>query len=156
MLDGDSTVFVSIRDAEEADAGVIAELISQLGYPTLEFEMIERLARVRVDPQYRTLVAEVGTVVVGVAGVGLAPFYEHNGTYCRLLVLAVDDKHRRHGVGQQLVQAAEDWAAGRGAAAMVVNSSHHRHDAHRFYERAGYKSTGVRFVKTLESAGLRT
>jgi GNAT superfamily N-acetyltransferase len=149
MRDGDSTVSVWIREAEQADAGSIAGLISQLGYRTLESEMIERLARVRVDSQYRTLVAEVGRVVVGVAGVGLAPFYEHNGTYCRLLVLAVDDKHRRHGVGQLLVQAAEDWAVGQGAAAMVVNSSHRRHDAHRFYERAGYKSTGVRFVKAL-------
>jgi GNAT superfamily N-acetyltransferase len=149
MPHSDSTVYVSIRDAKQADASFIAELISQLGYPTLESEMTNRLARVRVDSNYRTLVAEVGTAVVGVAGVGLAPFYEHDGTYGRLLVLAVDDKHRRHGVGRMLVRAAEDWAAEQGAVAMVVNSGYRRHYAHRFYERAGYKSTGVRFVKAL-------
>jgi GNAT superfamily N-acetyltransferase len=147
-----SQIPVSIRDAEQADAGPIAGLMSQLGYPTLEAEMVERLARVGADSNYRTLVAEIGTRVVGIVGVGLAPFYERNGTYCRLLVLAVDDHHRRQGIGRVLVRAAEDWAAEHGATVMVVNTSHRRPDAHRFYERAGYESTGHRFVKALQSA----
>lgn len=150
--DADPAISVSIRDADPADADAIAGLMSQLGYPTLESEMIERLARIGADSNYRTLVAEIGTQVVGVIGVGLAPFYERNGAYCRLLVLAVDDQHRRQGIGRVLVRAAEDWALEQGATVMVVNTSHRRHDAHRFYERAGYESTGLRFVKTLQSA----
>jgi GNAT superfamily N-acetyltransferase len=147
-----SPMSVSIRDAAAIDAGSIAGLMSQLGYPTLEAEMRERLARVGADSNYRTLVAEIGTRVVGIVGVGLAPFYERNGTYCRLLVLAVDDQYRRQGIGRVLVRAAEDWAMEHGAAVMLVNTSHRRHDAHRFYERTGYDSTGLRFVKALQSA----
>ena len=152
MADGDSPISVSIRDADQADAGSIAGLMRQLGYPTHESEMLERLARVGADSNYRTLVAELGTRVVGVIGLGLSPFYERNGTYCRLLVLAVDDQHRRQGIGRVLVRAAEDWALEHGATVMLVNTSHRRYEAHRFYERAGYESTGLRFVKTLQSA----
>jgi hypothetical protein len=35
---------------------------------------------------------------------------------------------------------------------ILVNSAYHRNDTHKFYERAGYRSTGVRFVKMLEPA----
>jgi GNAT superfamily N-acetyltransferase len=139
----------SIREAAASDAGSIAGLISKLGYPTLESDMIQRLARVQGDSSYRTLVAEVGASVVGMVGCGLAPYYERNGVYCRLLVLAVDERLRRNGIEQALIQAAEQWAAEQGASAMLVNSAHRRRDAHGFYERAGYRSTGVRFVKKL-------
>jgi hypothetical protein len=30
---------------------------------------------------------------------------------------------------------------------MVVHSGEHRNDAHRFYERQGYRNTGRRFIK---------
>jgi GNAT superfamily N-acetyltransferase len=123
----------SIRDAAHTDAGSIAALISQLGYPTLESEMTVRLARLHSDSNYRTFVAEIGTNVVGVAGVGLAPYYERNGIYGRILVLAVDDKWRGNGIGGALVNVAEEWAASQGATAILVNSAHHRNDAHEFY-----------------------
>jgi GNAT superfamily N-acetyltransferase len=142
----------SIRDAACTDAISIATLISQLGYPTLESEMTGRLAKLRSDSNYQTFVAEIETTVVGVAGVGLAPYYERNGVYGRLLVLVVDDTRRGSGIGGALVKAAEDWAASQGATAILVNSAHHRHDAHEFYERVGYRSTGVRFVKKLDPA----
>jgi GNAT superfamily N-acetyltransferase len=142
----------TIRDATDADSSSIAGLISELGYPTTETDMRERLARIEADGNYRTFVAQVAATVVGVAGVGLAPYYEHNGTYGRLLVLAVSEAHRRNGLGRALVQEAETWVASRGATAMLVNTGHHRENAHQFYDGIGYTSTGLRFVKELRSA----
>jgi GNAT superfamily N-acetyltransferase len=140
---------LTIREAAGADSTSIAELLSELGYPTTELDMRARLAAIEADPNYRTFVVQVAETVVGVAGVGLAPFYERNGTYGRLLVLAVRGAHRRHGLGRALVEAAETRAASRGADVMVVNSGHHRKNAHQFYESIGYASTGLRFVKQL-------
>ncbi len=142
---------ITIRDATTADASSIAGLMSELGYPTAESEMRERLAAIEVDASYRTFVAQVGAAVVGVAGVGLAPYYERNGTYGRILVLSIGEAHRRSGLGRALVEAAEAWAASRGASAMLVNTAHHRQNAHQFYAGMGYASTGLRFVKELRT-----
>jgi GNAT superfamily N-acetyltransferase len=143
---------VTIRDATDADSSSIAGLISELGYPTTESDMRARLAAIDADPNCRTLVAEVSATVVGVAGIGLAPYYERNGIYGRLLVLSVTAAHRRNGLGRALVEEAETWAGDRGASAMLVNTAHHRENAHAFYSGMGYQSTGLRFVKALESS----
>jgi hypothetical protein len=48
-----------------------------------------------------------------------------------------------------LVLAGEDWLKEQGAVEIIVNSSHFREDAHRFYQRLGYENTGIRLVKSL-------
>jgi GNAT superfamily N-acetyltransferase len=139
----------TIREATSADSSAIAGLISELGYPTTEPDMRARFTAIEADANYRTFVAEVAAVVAGVAGAGLAPYYERNGIYGRILVLAVGEAYRRNGLGRALVNAAEAWAASQGAIAMLVNTAHHRKNAHQFYGQIGYSSTGLRFVKEL-------
>ena len=140
----------AVRDADAQDANAVAALISRLGYPTNESEMGSRLAAISQDPTYRTFVATVGTMVIGVACGGLGRYYEKNGLYGRLVLLAVDDQWQRRGIGRALVTAVETWAYAQGANLMLVNSGHHRNDAHRFYERLGYAATGLRFVRQLQ------
>src|SRR5262249_42692871 len=138
-----------IRSATPNDAPALATLVTALGYPTSEAEMRTRLAAVLVKAEYATFVAEVKGKVAGMAGAMLAHFYEKNGRYARLVALVVGQAHRGTGVGEQLVLAVERWSAEQGASEIVVNSGAQRVDAHRFYERAGYQPTGVRFVKAL-------
>lgn len=139
-----------IRQAVIGDAERIAELVTELGYPTASEAMRERLAVILNDPGYATFVAEAGGNVVGVAGASLGWYYEKDGLYSRLVVLAVSSTARGLGIGAQLVEAVERWSTGRGAREVFVNSGLHRVDAHRFYERCGYARTGFRFVKPLE------
>ena len=96
-----------------------------------------------------TLVAVSGADVVGVAGASIAHFYEKNGKYGRLLILAVDDKLRGRGIGASLVAEIERSLKERGVCAIIVNSGKHRSDAHRFYRRLGFEETGIRFVKSI-------
>jgi GNAT superfamily N-acetyltransferase len=140
-----------IRDAVMGDAAQVAELITELGYPTAPEAMRDRLALILVDSNYATLVADTGGNVVGVAGASLDRYYEKDGLYSRLLVLAVSSKTRGLGIGGQLVQTLERWAASNGAREMFVNSGTHRLEAHLFYERRGYSRTGFRFVKQLSA-----
>jgi GNAT superfamily N-acetyltransferase len=139
----------TIREATIADALSIAGLMTELGYPTAESDMRARFIAIEADGKHRTFVAQVAAIVAGVVGVGLSPFYERNGTYGRIVVLAVTEAYRRSGLGRALVNAAEAWAAGQGASAMLVNTAHHRESAHKFYCGIGYTSTGLRFVKEL-------
>jgi GNAT superfamily N-acetyltransferase len=140
---------VGIRDAVIDDAATIGELITELGYPTTSEAMRERLTMILADPKYATFVADLGGNVVGVAGATLDRYYEKDGLYSRLAVLSVSSTARGLGLGGQLVQAVERWAASKGAREVFVNSAFHRTEAHGFYERRGYSRTGFRFVKPL-------
>jgi GNAT superfamily N-acetyltransferase len=142
-----------IRSATLADASVLATLVTALGHPTTAGEMAGRLAAILARTEYATFLAELDGTVVGMAGAMMAHFYEKNGSYARLVALVVDPAHRGSGVGERLVQAVERWGTQQGACEVVVNSAEHRSAAHRFYERAGYRVTGLRFVKALSAAG---
>jgi len=123
--------------------------MSQLGYPTSSDEMKVRLAAILPDSNYMTFVAEYQKEVIGVIGVGVFRYYEKNGTYGRLLALVVDEKQKGHGIGASLVAEGERWLKEWGVSSIIVNSGKQRKDAHRFYERHGFKETGLRFVKLL-------
>jgi GNAT superfamily N-acetyltransferase len=139
-----------IRSAVIGDAEQIAKLITELGYPTTATAMGERLTGLLADPDYATFVTDTDAGIVGVAGAALDRYYEKDGVYARLLVLAVSGTARGRGVGSQLVEAVERWAAAdKGAREVFVNSGLHRREAHAFYERRGYSRTGFRFVKQL-------
>jgi GNAT superfamily N-acetyltransferase len=142
----------TIRPAVPADASRTADLLTQLGYPSSAAEVEERLARILADEQYGTFVAEIDRTVVGVVGIRVGSYYEKNGLYAHLLVLVVDERQRGSGAGRALVEAAERWALERKARAVLVNSGIQRRDAHRFYERLGYRTTGVRLVKELRAS----
>jgi hypothetical protein len=53
----------TIREATRADSTSIAELISELGYPTSESDMRARLAAIEPDTNYRTFVAQIAATV---------------------------------------------------------------------------------------------
>jgi GNAT superfamily N-acetyltransferase len=140
---------VVIRNAEIGDADRVASLMTELGYPTTAEAMTNRLTMILPDPNYVTLVADEGHGVIGVAGGTIGWYYEKDGIYARLLVLAVSSTARGQGTGSRLVEAVERWAASKGARDIVVNSALHRGTAHGFYERRRYERTGFCFVKTL-------
>jgi GNAT superfamily N-acetyltransferase len=145
----DMSAPVALRPAAVADAAAVADMMSELGYPTAAAPMEARLLRLLDHPDYHTMVAEADGRVVGLIGLGQGWFYEKDGSYARVLALVVEGARRGTGVGSALLRAGEAWALERGAGAVVLNSGEHRRDAHRFYERMGYEGTGVRFVKRL-------
>ena len=140
---------VVVREAEKRDLGVLAKLMSELGYPTSFEEMNRRLEEISADPSYGTLVAETDGQVLGVVGLHLERFYEKNEPCARLMALVVGSEHRDRGVGRALISAAEDWARRRGAGEVMLTTHKRRADAHRFYRNVGYEATGYRFYKEL-------
>jgi GNAT superfamily N-acetyltransferase len=59
--------------------------------------------------------------------------------------LAVDPERRSRGIGKALLDTAKDWARGRGASHLELDSGQTRADAHRFYDRERPSWTSVSF-----------
>jgi GNAT superfamily N-acetyltransferase len=129
---------VRIRPMTAADASLVADLTTQLGYPTSPVETAERLSALLARPDdHAALVAEEGSRAVGWVHVAIYTSLE-SGRVATIGGLVVDEGHRSGGIGAELLAAAEEWARENGAAKMVVRSRVSRERAHRFYEREGY------------------
>jgi GNAT superfamily N-acetyltransferase len=127
-----------IRPMTAADAPQVADLTTQLGYPTSTEQATERLAALDERPaEHAALVAEEGGRAVGWVHVELVTSLA-TGFQANIGGLVVDGSRRSDGIGADLLAAAEAWARERGARTMLVRSRVTRERAHRFYEREGY------------------
>jgi GNAT superfamily N-acetyltransferase len=61
------------------------------------------------------------------------------GPKCWLQDMVVDKDRRSKGIGALLMDAAETWARTRGLTHIELSSGSGRMDAHRFYERRGFR-----------------
>ena len=139
---------LTIRDARRADAGAIAVLLTQLGYPSEPDAIEERLDRLRVVGD-RVVVAEVDGDVVGLAHLQVTPAIERDRPAGKLGALVVDETQRGRGIGRALVEAVEAEARRRGCGLLFLTTSERRDDAHAFYESVGLEQTGRRYSRTL-------
>jgi len=140
---------IAVRPVEAADIDALADLMTQLGYETRASEMQMRMEAIRADKNYATFVAIGRGKVCGMVGTFTCYSYEHNSPSGRILVLVVSEKMRGRGVGHALVEAAEKDLAQKNIQRVAVNTRFERKQAHEFYEKAGYKRNGFRFVKEL-------
>ena len=140
-----------LREATAADAPAIADLLTQLGYPTTEAQAAARLGRILPAPDWVTLLVEEDGRVLGFGGLQVSASYEHDTPVARIVAMVVDEAARRKGIGAALVRALEARATDMGAGKIVVTSASRRADAHAFYEKLGYERTGLRFGRGLSS-----
>lgn len=130
---------IFIRPAKVEDVEALANLATQLGYPSTIEQVQTRFKVLRAGPvEDIVFVAEVDGQVMG---------WIHAHIY-RLLVddpeveiggLVVDENMRGHGIGEQLMDAAEIWAKERGCSSVYLRSNIVRTRAHEFYKRIGYQ-----------------
>jgi N-acetylglutamate synthase-like GNAT family acetyltransferase len=140
-----------VRKAETEDAGAIAELATELGYPSSEEETARRLSAVMGRRDH--------FVAVAVDGAGAVIGWVHACEVLRLesdrrvevAGLVVREGARSGGVGGVLMEAAEAWAGELGVAEVRLRSNVLRGRAHSFFERRGYRAskTSHVFDKTL-------
>ncbi len=140
---------VVIRRAIPADAGLMAVLLSQLGYPASPSDVIVRLHQLETFGTAVVLVAVCEGQVVGLATGHVIPSMHHSSPVAWLTALVVAEQEAGKGIGRRLTGAVEDWARGHGAVRLGVTSGTHRDGAHAFYEHIGYERTGARFTKAL-------
>jgi GNAT superfamily N-acetyltransferase len=103
------------------------------------------LAEAIAAPDSAVLVAEEDGALVGLCTAYIDLESVRYGRRCWVEDLAVDPNRRSGGVGGMLLDAAEDWARGRGATHLELDSALARTDAHRFYERRRPDIVGYSF-----------
>jgi GNAT superfamily N-acetyltransferase len=132
---------VSIRQMSAEDAGAVARLTTQLGYPASEDDIGRRYDLIKDRSDARVFVARSdGHTIVGWIHVQATYLLECDPR-AEIWGLVVADSARGTGIGRRLVEAAEQWAVMGGLNVMALRSNRLRTDAHGFYEHLGYTVT---------------
>jgi len=139
----------AIREAARADAGVLAQLMGEMGCPVTPEAFWARIERM-AGPSHRTFVADLDGRVVGFAGCSTLAIYESDHPTCWVMAFVVSQPFRRHGVGRILIQAVERWSAEQGLPDIRMHCAEGSADTHAFYEACGFVRSGLRFKKPVD------
>lgn len=144
----------TVRQATEADLPRVVELLSQLGPDNPDREGLSTplsyryhmVFRQTVGAGQRLFVVEDGGRIAGTLGLVIVPNLSHRGTpYAIIENVVVDEKSRSRGLGETLIRAAIAEAKAAGCYKVSLTSNKRRTEAHRFYERLGFKRTQEAF-----------
>ena len=140
---------ITIREAITNDYSDICRIINtSLGYPDVTLPALsERMARMQANGNYFNLVATDGAEIVGFISVSQGIAVEIDGDYFRIIALAVDETHKRRGIGRALLAHMEQIAEIRGIRYFTLSSGFQRTGAHAFYEQNGYEKKSFAFSK---------
>jgi GNAT superfamily N-acetyltransferase len=136
----------SLIDADQV-AGLAGELAQSFPFDRAAFD--RSYPAVLADDQACLLVAAGGGGCLGyVLGFAHAAFYA-NGPVAWVEELLVREEHRRSGVGQELMAAFGQWAAGRDCRLVALATRR----AAPFYLAIGYEESAVYLRKMLPGGG---
>lgn len=146
---------IEIRQYQPLDAGVMVELMSELGYPTSLDDMKKRMERIEANPDYHTFVAIMDAKVAGMVGIRIVWNYESSPPATQISSIVTKSIYRGQGVGTRLIEYVEQWALEHESETVFLTSGSkpERLVAHALYEKLGYIRTGLRFVKSLQEEG---
>ncbi len=128
------------RQAQPADLPALTELAGELGYPSSEAEIGERLRLLLAHPELHAVF--VAEDEAGAPAAWIHVFAAHrleSDPFAEIGGLVVGEASRGGGLGETLVRRAEEWAREHGLSHLRVRSNVVREHAHRFYERLGFE-----------------
>jgi GNAT superfamily N-acetyltransferase len=129
---------IQIRRMTATDAGAVAALADELGYPGDAEAIASRIARVASLADHAAFVAVRDDAIAGWIHLSVAHMIE-SATFVELKGLVVSGTARRCGIGAALVAAGVQWARDIGQCEMRVRSNVKREAAHAFYRACGFE-----------------
>jgi len=139
-----------IREATGKDVMSIKELVSQLGYTSLNMEELHAKMEHYQKGDYKLLVAEVDSKVVGFISLHWFDLFHSAGKLGRIAAFCVEEQFRSQGIGQLLLAETERVFRSEGCTKMEVTSNMRRLRTHEFYKMQGYDEESKRFSKYLK------
>jgi GNAT superfamily N-acetyltransferase len=145
---------MNVRSAEPRDFDSVTRLLEELGRATVTDETRDRCREIYAsqvsDPTADHLVAENDDgEIVGFCSLHFRNRLNHPTPQAWVPDLIISDSLRRTGIGQALLDHAEQRAIDRGCWEITLESAHHRREAHRFYAAFGMRDAGLFFRKLL-------
>jgi len=137
---------VDIRRATMDDSSALADLSTQLGYPTSQIQSANRLDVILDSKEHAILVTCLADgTVVGWVHAFLA-FRVESDPFAEIGGFVVTKELRRQGIGRCLLAAVEEWVIQSGITKLRVRSRSNRVDTHTFFERLGFSKSKQQHV----------
>lgn len=143
-----------VRDALAADLPIIVAMLAEdqiSGNPDsadepLDSAYLAAFTAIDADPNQRLLVAELGGNIVGTMQLSFLPGISNHGAWRgQIEAVRVARAHRSAGLGAAMIAWAVARCRERGCSHAQLTSNATRGDAHRFYERLGWKKSHAGF-----------
>jgi ribosomal protein S18 acetylase RimI-like enzyme len=133
---------VKVRPAEPRDADAVLTLMEGLTRPAVAADPRPQrdvfLAHLEHE-EAEVFVAEVDGEVAGAVSLWFQPRLNWTTLQGWIPDLYVDPAFRRRGAARALLAACADAARDRGCHVLVLESGHHRAEAHELYESFGFE-----------------
>lgn len=136
---------LTIRDARREDAGDLAVLAAQLGYPSSAGIIEKRMEKYAGNPDERIIVAELSGRVVAWTSVAVIDHF-YTPVYVEVSGFVVDSRCRSQGIGAMLMDKVKEWARAKGVGLVRLRANVLRVDAHRFYGRQGFEKMKEQYM----------
>lgn len=137
-----------IRKATANDIEALCSLTKELkGSDISHADMQNRLQFVEMSPFDFLYVYEEDNEIFGFLGFRIRENLEDITRYGEISIISVDSTARRKGIGQILMNYAEQLAKEHNCIGTWLVSGTQRTEAHPFYKKLGYEVNGYRFVK---------
>ncbi|EEM96522.1 GNAT family N-acetyltransferase [Bacillus thuringiensis] len=137
-----------IREATIDDIDALCSLTKELKGSSISYEdMNNRLQFVQMSPFDFLYVYEEEEAIFGLLGFRIRENLEDVTRYGEISIISVDSNIRRKGIGQVLMDYAEQLAKKHNCIGTWLVSGIKRVEAHPFYKKLGYEVNGYRFVK---------
>lgn len=139
---------IRYREIKDEDLVSLQRLMLALGY-SVAADDLRRNVEALTKRGGQVIIAEDEREIVGCVSV-IIDVRLAEGIYAEIVSLVVAAKARGKGIGQGLVQKAEDWAKPQ-VHKIRVRANEIRKDAHLFYEFRGYHHVKTQkiFIKTV-------
>ncbi len=144
---------ILVRNFHLNDTSSLTELTNELGYDTTVEQMNLRMKTIMQLENYWTFVALINEKVVGYIGLNKNYFWEKDGHYLKIQALVVNHQFRQLGVGQKLIDKAEELAIQTNSKSILLNCGNRdeRKMAHKFYIKVGFEPKSTGYIKKLKN-----
>ena len=138
-----------MRKAEKKDIEDLCVLMDEMSHTAISREdMLNRMMLVEESQIDSLYVCEEDGEILGLLGFRLRENLEEMSRFGEISAIVVYPGNKRNGVGRFMMDYAEKLAREYNCKGMwLVSGFAREQEAHKFYERLGYKVTGYRFIK---------